>query len=271
MDTAAGRFSLDDLRRLVVAVLTARGWTAVQAGALASYLLWLDTVEASERGVAALPELLDEAVDGKVKPGAAGRLASERSSAVVLHAESAAPALVLGRAGEVAAEKARETGVGLVRVVGLSTEPLATAPIVAEIAVGPYVGLTLGPGASWAAAIPTMGGLPAVLDTALGNGKAARRSKGQAALRDLLPAAGWLAGGGAVVVGAIHVGLFDDGARFEAILDAWHDQPGLWLPARISGAREAAIRDGIAVRPHVRERLSRLAESCGVPALSPTE
>jgi LDH2 family malate/lactate/ureidoglycolate dehydrogenase len=267
VDTAE-RVTLDDLRRFGVAILTARGWTAVQAGSIAAYHLWLDAAKAPESGIAALAGLLDSVAAGTVKPKENGRLSSERAAAVVLHAESAAPVLVLTRAGEIAAEKAREAGVGLVRVAGLKGTGMPMAPIVAEIAVGPYLGLALGPGPAWSVAVPTMGGLPAVIDTALGDAKGAKRSKGQAALRDLLPAAGWMSGDESVVVGAIHVGLLENGERFPALLDSWSDSPGVWLPEAYSRMREAANRAGVTLEGKMWERLKELAEAYGVAPLS---
>jgi LDH2 family malate/lactate/ureidoglycolate dehydrogenase len=267
VDTA-GRVTLDELRRFGVSVLTARGWTAVQAGSIVAYHLWLDAAEVPESGIAALAGLLDSVAAGTIKPKESGRLSSERAAAVVLHAEFAAPVLVLARAGEIAAEKAREAGVGLVRVTGLKGAGLPTAPIVAEIAVGPYLGLALGPGPSWSVAVPTMGGLPAVIDTALGDGKGARRSKGQAALRDLLPAAGWMSGDESVIIGAVHTGLLDDGGRFQTLLDSWTDQPGLWLPEAYRRLRSAANQEGVALGPRALGRLKELAEACGVAPLS---
>ena len=267
MDTAAGRVALDELRRFGVAVLTAQGWTAVQAGAIAGYHLWLDAAGASGSGISALSGLLESVAAGAVKPKETGRLTSERAAAAVLHAESAAPVLVLSRAGEIATEKAREAGVGLVRVAGLKDAGMPMAPIVAEIAVGPYVGLALGPGSAWSVAIPTLGGLPAVIDTTLGGGKGAKRPKGHAALRELLPAAGWLMGGESVTVGAIHIGMFENGERFRALLASWSDQPGAWLSETHSRLRDAANRDGLALERKAVERLNALAEAHGVAPL----
>jgi LDH2 family malate/lactate/ureidoglycolate dehydrogenase len=264
----AERFPADELRRFVVALLTAHGWTAIQAGSIAAYRLWLDTAEARGLGIARLPGLLDGEASGTIKPGEAGRLASERSAVAVLEAESAAPELVLIRAGELASQKAGETGIGLVRVVGLKGEATPSAPVLAEMALGPNLALALGPGAAWGMAIPSQGGLPAVLDSSLGPKGAKPRGKAPAALRDLVPGAGWLAGEDSVVIGAIQFSAFDDAERFQErmamIFDGWANQAGLFLPETFAKARQRAAGEGLAVEEEAWRKLGRAAELHGV-------
>ena len=264
----AERFSADELRRFVVALLTAQGWTAIQAGAIAAYRLWLDTAESRELGIARLPELLDAAASGAIKPGEAGRLAKERSAVAVLEAESAAPELVLIRAGELASQKAGETGVGLVRVVGLHGEGTPSAPVLAEMALGPNLALAFGPGAAWGVAIPTRGGLPAVLDSSLAPKGTKARGKAPAALRDLVPGASWLAGEESVVIGAIQLGAFDDVERFQertaVIFDGWGDQAGLFPPETFAKAKGRAAGEGLAVEEEVWRKLVQVAELHGI-------
>ena len=264
----AGRYPADELRRFVVALLTAHGWTTIQAGAIAAYWLWLETVEARDSGLARLPELLDAAASGAITPGQSGRLAKERSAVAVLEAESAALALALIRAGELASQKAGETGVGLVRIVGLDREGIPTAPVLADMALGPNLAFALGPGGAWGVAVPTPGGLPAVLDSSLGPKGTKPRGKAPAALRDLIPGAGWLAGEASVVVGAIQLNAIDDVERFQErmglMFESWVDQAGLFLPETFAKARERAGSEGLAVGQEVLRKLGRVAELHGI-------
>ncbi len=158
-------------------------------------------------------------------PSAPGRVASERTSLAELDGENGIPPLILERAAELAVEKARESGVGLVRITGIRPV-MSAAPIAAGIAIGPMAGWVLGPGSAWSLALPTAAGLPLVVNPTLPmaaasgkpdpsartGGRPAASSRPMAGRRDegipapalpqglglaaewLVPAGGWLVG-----------------------------------------------------------------------------
>lgn len=160
------RFAYDDLRRFAVALGTAAGFVPARSAALAAHLLWFDAAGAPSLGIATLETWLTAIDERRVDPLATGRVARERSSVADLDGENSVPLLVLERAAELAVEKARDSGVGLVRVVGI--EPAASAaPIAAGIAIGPMAAWVIGPGGAWSLALPTAAGLPLVVDPGL--------------------------------------------------------------------------------------------------------
>lgn len=270
----AERFPADDLRRFVVALLSSRGWTSIDSGAIAAYLLWLDTAGERDLGIATLPDLLERVASGSIKPGAAGRVSKERSAVAVLEAESALPALALIRAGELASQKAGETGLGLVRIVGFEAEGMAPAPVLADLALGPNLAIAFGPGPAWGVAIPTKEGLPVVLDAFLGT-KGTKRGKPGLALRDLLPGVGWLAGEESVVVASIQISAIDDVERFReriaTVVDSWDESAGLFLPETLATRRTGAKVNGLSVEADVLRKLRRLAEPHAIQFPSPQD
>lgn len=160
------RFVYDDLRRFAVALGTAAGLAPARSAALAAHLLWFDAAGAPTLGIATLDTWLTAIDERRVNPSTIGRVARERSSLAELDGENGLPLLVLERAAELAVEKARDSGMGLVRVVGI--EPAASAaPIAAGIAIGPMAAWVLGPDGTWSLALPTAAGLPLVVDPGL--------------------------------------------------------------------------------------------------------
>ncbi len=117
-------------------------------------------------GVRTLPGWLRLLERHEVDPATQGTLGVEYPGTIHLDARNGLAPVILGRAMEIAVQKAREVGTGLVRVIHLNAAGPA-AEIVAEAATGPMVALVLGPRPSWSLAVPTAAGLPAVFDTGL--------------------------------------------------------------------------------------------------------
>ena len=123
--------------------------------------------EAPGQGLATLGVWLEGIQAGRVNPKAEGKVGRpEFAGTAILDGEGGIAPLILARAGEIARDKARDTGVGLVRVQGLGELETAGA-IAAEVALGPFAALIVGPRPSWALALPASEGLPVVLDSAL--------------------------------------------------------------------------------------------------------
>ena len=169
---------MEDLRGFGAALAAALGVAPARASALAGQLLWFDAAGVSGLGIGALPELLKAIESQTVDPRAEGRVVAERTATATLDAGRGVPLLALERAAGIAAEKARDVGVGLVRVKNLAPVESA-AGIAAEIAIGPNAAFLLGPGAGtrWSVALPCAEGLPAVFDPALGPAESARKPR----------------------------------------------------------------------------------------------
>ena len=164
---ATAHYRLDGLRRFASGLAVGVGVTPARASAFASQLLWFDAAGASTHGIASLPDWLVRLDRKEIDPIAEGRARSEHAGTALFDGQNGLGPLVLARAAGIAMEKARDVGVGVVRVSGLGPCGPA-APIAAEVAVGPYVAAITGPGPSWAIALPTAEGLPIVSDSALG-------------------------------------------------------------------------------------------------------
>lgn len=146
-------------------MLAASGLKPERAAALATLLLWFDTAGLPDFGVRTLPELLDRIARGEIDVKAEGKVGPERGATAVMNGQNGPPLLILERAGQIAVEKAREFGVGLVRVRGIGSVASAAA-IVAEIAIGPMAAAAVGWNVAWSSAYPSAEGLPLVLDSA---------------------------------------------------------------------------------------------------------
>lgn len=164
--TAIRRYRLDDLRRFAAALGCAGGLAQPRALALASHLLWFDAAGAASFGIETLPCWLERFESGSVDLTALGKINAERPSMATIDGHNGIAPLVVARAAEVAIEKARDTGVGLVRITQLGALGSA-AEIVAAMAVRPVAGLVLGPGRLWSAALPSAAGLPILFDSGL--------------------------------------------------------------------------------------------------------
>jgi LDH2 family malate/lactate/ureidoglycolate dehydrogenase len=161
------RYRLDDLRRLASALASAAGVAPDRGSALASHLLWFDAVGASSHGIATLPDWLDRLDRKEIDSISAGRVTIERAGTAVFDAQNGLPPLALERAAGIAVEKARDVGVGIVRVENLETTG-PSAPVAASLAIGPIAAIIAGPGGSLALGMPTSEGLPVVYDSRLG-------------------------------------------------------------------------------------------------------
>ena len=165
-------FRLDDLRRHAAELASGVGVAPAQGAALASHLLWFDAVGASEFGIATLPRWLERISVREFDVVAEGKVMTERNGTAVLDGQNGLPPLVLEHAAGIAAEKAREAGVGVVRVTPLG--PMGpTASVAAELAIGPFLAAIMGPGPSWSLALPSNEGLPVVFDSVLDGGPSA--------------------------------------------------------------------------------------------------
>jgi hypothetical protein len=90
----------------------------------------------------------------------------ERTAAATLDGRGGIGPLMLERATRIAREKARDVGVGVVRVTGIA-RPGRVLPVAMEAAIGPMVAALLGPDGQWSLAIPSAGGVPLVYDSTL--------------------------------------------------------------------------------------------------------
>jgi LDH2 family malate/lactate/ureidoglycolate dehydrogenase len=259
------RYRLDDLRRFASALGAAVGLPRERAAALGSHLLWFDAAGDAEHGISSLPEWLERIAGKEVDASAMGRVGQERAGAAVFDAQGGLPPLLLERAAALAAEKARDVGVGLIRVTGLGAAGPAAA-VIAEVAVGPMVGLILGPNGSVAVGVPTASGLPVVFDSALAGQKP--RKKTTLSLAGwvvpwtlLVPDRGWLVL--AATVGALEpLSTFQE--RVEAAIASGKEEPGLLLPAAWETRRRAAREHGLEIPQHTRDAFQPWIESLGI-------
>jgi hypothetical protein len=160
------RYRIDDLRRLTSSLAASSGLAPARGSALASHLLWFDAAGASSYGIASLPTWLDRLDRKEIDPMTQGRVVLERAGTAVFDAEDGLPPLALDRAAGIASEKARDVGIGLVRIKNLGqTGP--SAPVAAALAIGPYVAIVSGPDGSLTIALPGPKGLPMVHDSQL--------------------------------------------------------------------------------------------------------
>lgn len=182
------RYRLDDLRHFAAALGAAAGLAPARAAALASMLLWYDAAGLPGAGLATLPDWLKRLDDQEIDPKAEGRVGPEHTATAVFDGQNGVGPLILARAAGIASEKAREIGVGLVRVRGLGPTGPAAA-VVAEVAIGPLAALAIGPGGARAVAYPSANGLPAVFDSTL-----APKTTSETARIDqlLIPEGDWL-------------------------------------------------------------------------------
>ena len=253
------RHRLDDLRRLATDLASRVDVLPARASALATYLLWFDAAGASSHGIATLPDWLDRIERKEIDAKAEGRAGFEHSGTALFDAKNGLGPLALQAAAGVAAEKARDVGVGLVRVRNVGPTGPA-GPIASGLAIGPFVALVVGPGPSLAIAAPTAEGLPALHDSALsGEG---------ADLGDYGPWVSSIVGGDGWLILAVSVPALE-------ALGTFHERVGeaLGLTARGSGplrpgALEASRREarerGVTIEPEAEVRLARWAERLGV-------
>lgn len=262
------RFRLDDLRRFAAALGAGVGLAPERAMALATHLLWFDAAGAPLFGIGTLPDWLARIERGAVDPRSEGRIGTEHAASAVLDGQGGLPPLILSRAAGVAGEKAREVGVGLVRVTGLGPSGPAAA-VAAELAIGPQVGLVLGPGPHQALALPTAEGLPLVFDSAL----AGEPAPPALPVSSLIAPWALLAPAGEVVVVAVVVTTMEPLATFHerlgVALKDRGDTPGRLLPGAWDALRREVRERGVPLGDAVLAELRRRAERLGLEPPSP--
>lgn len=212
------RYRPDDLRRLATELLSQAGLGRERASAFGRLLLWYDAIGAHDYGISGLNDWLSRLERGDFDPSQDGRVGLEHGSTAVLEGLGGIPPLVLSRAAEIASQKARDTGVGLVRVLGLPPSTGPSAAIAADMAIGPYAGVVLGPGSSQAAAFPSAEGVPVVFDSMLGPVEGVEETlEGTSHLViDRLAPWALLAGGQEVLVGVVAVAAFESLGSFHS-------------------------------------------------------
>lgn len=260
------RLRLDDLRRFATALGEAAGLAPARASALANHLLWYDAAGFPAHGIAALPGWLDRIAAGTVDPRAEGKvLTPEHAATAILDGQSGVAPLLLARAAGIAVEKAREVGVGMVRVCHLSTSGPAAA-VAAEVAVGPYHAIVVGAGGEVAMACPSPEGLPLVYDSGLipastlGGGQPSTALVAWAGV--VLPEEGWL-------VAAVTVPALEPLASFherQASASGKIQGEGWLRPVDWELRRRAAREQGVALESGVIESLRQHGGRLGVAA-----
>jgi LDH2 family malate/lactate/ureidoglycolate dehydrogenase len=267
------RVRLDDLRRLTTDLVAGLGVTPPRAAALATHLLWFDAAGASSFGIATLPRWL-ERIDGRqFDPLAEGKVMTERNGTAVLDGQNGLPPLILERAAGLAVEKARDAGLGLVRVVHVGpTGPAAV--VAAEMAIGPMSAFLVGPGPSWSLAMPAEEGLPVVYDSAL-EGSDKTRQAPPAWPDGLAPWSAVLVPEGGWLVAAVAVAAWEPLAAFHARVRSamrgleGDPGPGQLLPADWEAHRREVREHGVPLPAAVRKELWTWAERLGVVPLTP--
>lgn len=265
--TAAARYRLEDLRRLATALGTSAGLTPTRGAALAAHLLWSDAAGRPEVGLATLPDWLRRIELGEVDAATEGAILHEHAATAVLDARHGVGPLLLGRAAGLAGEKARETGVGLVRVKNLGRTGPAAA-LVAELAGGPFLAAVLGPDGSLALALPTNGGPPLVHDSTLAN----RGDGPDGSLAALAGLAPLLVPEGEWLVQAVSVPAIESLAavqeRVQATLAGRRGTSptanGLLPPTELEARRQQARERGVPVADPVATELQARAQRLGI-------
>jgi len=258
--TATSRDKLDDLRRLTTDLGIGAGLAPARAAAFASHLLWFDAAGIGRFGLASLGEWLDRIARGEIDPRAEGTFGVEHAGTAAMDGRGGLAPLVLARAAGVAVEKARDVGIGLVRVANLGAAGPA-APIVAEAAVGPTVALAIGPEGSWAMALPSAEGLPAVFDSAIDGTRPEWVDAVAPWASALVPERGWLIL--ALAVAALEpLGTFHERVAAGAAIPG--PTPGRLRPDEWETRRREARERGVALDPAVRADLIDRAGRLGL-------
>jgi LDH2 family malate/lactate/ureidoglycolate dehydrogenase len=261
------RFRLDDVRRHATELAAGVGLPPARAAVLASHLLWFDAAGASSFGIATLPRWLERLAVREFDLTAEGKVGTERNGTAVLDGQNGVPPLILERAAGLAIEKARDAGIGLVRVTPLGpTGPAAV--LTAEMAIGPMVAAILGPGPCWSLALPSGQRLPAVFDSALATATATPVWP-----EFLAPWVTVLAPGGGWLVLAVAVTAWESLPQFhervEAALGHPGAEPGQILPADWEAHRREVREHGLSLPRATAEEFLRWAERLGVAPLAP--
>lgn len=274
------RYRLDDLRRFAAGLATASGLAPARATAWVTQLLWFDAAGLPAHGLATLPAWLGRIEAGAVDPRAEVVIGVERTGTAVADARQGVPLLALGRAAGVAAEKARDAGVGLVRLRNVVAPGPAAGVAASAAAGGPVAVLMLGPGPCWAVALPGEEGLPAVFDPSLATSPGFSAAPATPAAAEALaaligPWASVLAGEGEWLVAALSVPAWEPLTTFHRrVTEAVRGlgpADGRLLPAPWEAHRREARERGVAVETHAWRELLDRAERAGLtpPAETP--
>jgi LDH2 family malate/lactate/ureidoglycolate dehydrogenase len=257
-------YRLDDLRRLATALTGCLGVAPERASAMASHLLWFDAAGASSFGIASLPGWLDRIASKQIDPLAKGRVILEHAGTAVFDAQQGLPPLALDDAAGIASEKARDVGIGIVRVRNIGPTGPAAA-VAAGLAIGPFVALIAGPSPSLTMAIPTPEGLPAIYDSDLG--KDAGPPEGwMTALAPWIPC---LAGHEGWMILALSVPAMESLSTFhERAWDLAHpsiDGKGSLLPETLESRQREARERGVPLDPSTVASLKEWAGRANIP------
>jgi LDH2 family malate/lactate/ureidoglycolate dehydrogenase len=279
------RFHLDDVRRIAARLLTGLGVAPARAAAMVGHLLWFDGAGAPRFGIASLPRWLERIRAGEFDLAAEGSVLTERNGTALLDCRDGLPLLLVERGTGLAVEKAREAGVGLVRLMHVGP-PGPAAGLAAEMAIGPFIASIVGPGASWTWALPSRQGLPVVLDSALADTaeipppttsppRPVPGAWGPIPWSILLaagPEAGETHADGWLIV-ALSVTAWEPLTAFhdrvDTALAAEPSRPGLIRPDAWDARRRDIRERGVPIASAVRRELAGWAELLGVPPLGP--
>ena len=260
----APRYRLDELRRFAAALGVGAGLTPARAAALVTHLLWFDAAGAAGFGIAALPDWLERIDRGEIDPRAEGKLGPEHAGTLVLDGQGGVPPLILARAAGIAIEKARDVGIGIVRVTNLGPAGPA-APTAAEVAIGPEAAAVIGPGPAWSIALPSPAGLPLVVDSVLG-GIEGPPPAGLAPWALLAPA-------GDRLIVTLSVRAIEPLAAFHERIDAagrsLAEAPGRLAPEAWDARRREVREHGVPVEAGPMAGLLRRAEALGLAPPQP--
>jgi hypothetical protein len=247
------------------------GVAPARASAMATHLLWFDAAGASSHGIATLPSWLGRIDRQEIDPTTRGKVILEHSGTAVFDAQQGLPPLALETAAGIASEKARDVGVGVVRVRNIGpTGP--TAPVASGLAIGPFVAMIAGPSPSFAMALPTAEGLPAIYDSGLAGGiepgkKAALPPEGW--LRAFAPWVSTLAGGEGFLIVALSVPSMESLTAFHERADqvprSAVESPSQFWPEALEARRRQARELGVTLDPTSTAMLREWAGRFNVP------
>ena len=259
------RYRLDDLRRLAASLASGVGVVPTRASALASHLLWFDAAGAASHGIATLPNWLDRIDRKEIDAVAVGRAGHEHAGTAVFDAQNGLAPLALETAAGIASEKARDVGVGIVRVRNLGHSG-PSAPIAASLAIGPIAAMIAGPGPSLTVALPMPEGLPAVYDSTMGEGFDPSTAEW------LRPWSAWISafsGGDGWVILALAVSAMEPLTSFHervgSSFDHAQEGAGLLSPRSWEARRRDAREHGVSIDPDTLQSLRGWASRLGVP------
>ena len=261
--SSISRYRLDDLRRLATSLTASLGVAPPRASAMATHLLWFDAAGASSHGISTLPGWLERIERKEIDPSATGRASLEHAGTAIFDAQFGLPPLTLETAAGIASEKARDVGIGVVRVrhIGPMGSP---APIAAGLAIGPFATLIVGPSPSISLALPTVEGLPAIYDTDLAKELGENASPSEEWLHGFAPWVASLAGQDDWIVLAISINALESLASFHERSSKLLESNPLG-PRILANRRQEARERGVFVSPDTLAALKNWAGRANLP------